>query len=121
MSTAQIVTLILGILGGLAGIGGSLTMLGLGGLGGALGVAGAGAIIWRSIGGVLLTILGIVGAGIVGRNPKLSGLLMLFAAFGGLILVAFTYIPATILFLAGGILAFLSKKKPKAESSSSSE
>ena len=114
MSTAKIVALILGILGGLAGIGGSLIMLAVGGLG-ALEVTVAKEIIWRGIGGIIITIIGIVGTGIVWRNPKLSGFLMFLTAFGGLILVLFTYIPAAILFLTGGILAFLSKKKQKAE------
>lgn len=111
MKTSQIVALILGILGGLFGIGSGLVVIGFGGLEGALALEGAGEVIGRGIGAIILSIIGMIGAGIVGNNPKVSGILMLLSAIIGFLIIFPFYIPATALFLAGGILALVSRKK----------
>jgi len=110
MKTTQIAALILGILGGLFGIGSALGVMGLAGLGGALGVAGSEGIAGRGVIALLFSILGLIGAGIVGNNPKISGILMLVSAIVGFLIIFPFYILASALFLAGGILALISKR-----------
>jgi len=110
MKTTKIAVLVLGILGGLIGIASGLATMGLGGLGSALGVEGAGGIVRRGVGAIILSIIGIIGAGIVGTHSKASGVLMLFSAIIGFLIIFPFYIPASALLLAGGILALIEKR-----------
>lgn len=110
MKTPQITVLVLGILGGLAGIGSGVITMGLGGVGGALGIGGAGGIVGRGVGAIFLSIIGMIGGGIVGSKPKISGILMLLASLIGFLIIFPLYIPASALFLAGGVLALIGKK-----------
>lgn len=118
MEAKQITALVLGILGGVFGIGGAIITLGLGGLSGIAGYEKAGEVVGRGFGAILLSILGMIGAGIVGSNPKISGILMLVSAIIGFLIIFPLYIPATALLLAGGILALMSKKPKAVEKSS---
>jgi len=106
MTTKQIVALITGILGGLFGILASLGVLGLGGVAGVIGYEKAGEVVGRGVLTIFLSILGMIGAGIVGTNPKASGTLMLISAIVGFFAIFHLYILASALFLVGGILAF---------------
>jgi chromate transport protein ChrA len=116
MTGKSFATIILGILGGLFGIGGALLTMGLGGLSGALGYEKAGEIIWRGVGAIILSIMGMIGAGIVGNHRRASATLMLLSSIIGFLIIYPLYIPASALFLSGGILALIGRKNEKPRS-----
>lgn len=103
--------LILGILGGIAGIVGSVIAFLLGGAGAVFGAEWADSIIGRSGIAMILSILGMVGGGLASARPRTAGILMLIAGIGGPIAISFAYIIATLFFVPGGIIALLLRKE----------
>lgn len=114
MKATKIVALILGILGGLAGIGAGLLVMGLGGMGAIFGAEWVGEAVGRGIITLILSILGIIGAAIVMNKPKTAGILMFLAAVIGFLVAFPLYILASILLIIGGILALIGRKKETA-------
>ena len=103
-----IAAMVLGIIGGLFGVLGSVFALGVGGLGSAMGAQGASSVVglgwlvleppihcWNSWCRSSLA------------RPKLSGVLMLASTIGGLVAISFGYIVAAPLLFLGGILALV--------------
>jgi hypothetical protein len=113
MKTSQIVSLILGILGGLSGICGALLTMGLGSLSGAFGYEKAGEIVVRGVCAIILSILGMIGGGMVENRPKVAAALMLLASIVGFLISFPFYIPASALFISGGILILIRKRNEK--------
>jgi len=102
----KIAALILGILGGIAGLFGAMFAMGLGAVGG--GTAGNG------IAALIFSILGIVGGSMAIAKPKAAGIMMLIATIGGFIAVFVGYIVAAPLLLVGGILSLVAAKQKRA-------
>jgi hypothetical protein len=105
------VEFVLGLIGGIVGFLGALVALAVGGLGGAFGAKGASMV--SSLGwlAIVFSILGIVGAAIVGNKPRLGGTFMLVSAIGGVISVSFAYALAFVLLLIAGLMGLIRKVK----------
>lgn len=107
----RIAALILGVLGGIAGIfGGGLASC-IGKVGTALSLEGASTVTGLGIMAIPTSILGIVGGALAMSKPKTAGIMMLSSAGLGLILVFAAYFFPAILLLVGGILAIVGQKE----------
>lgn len=109
----KIASLILGIIGGLAGICGALFALGVGGVSSAFEMKEASTVVGLGLSAIPLSILGIVGGALVMAKPKPAGIMMLIAGIGGIIAIFAGYIVAGPLLIIGGILALISSGKEK--------
>ena len=99
--------MVLGILGGLAGlVGGALAFL-AGGIVSAFGVDGGAEVMDLSWVAFAASIIGLIGAGVAPAKPKLSALFMTIAAVTGFVVVYYFYILAAVLFGIAALLAFL--------------
>ena len=107
----KIAALILGILGGIAGIVGSILVLVLGGIGSAIGGEGAGTVATLGWVALLLSLVGIVGGSLALAKPKIAGIIMLLMGIGGLICISLGYVVAGPLLIIGGILALVGSRK----------
>ncbi len=107
----KIAALILGIIGGIAGLFGAIFALGIGGIGTAVGAEGATSMAGSGLAALALSLLGIVGGSMAIAKPKAAGIMMLIAAVGGLIAVFVAYIVAFPLLLTGGIMGLVGAKK----------
>lgn len=107
-----VAAMVLGIIGGLFGIAGSLFALGVGALGSAAGTVGASQVVGLGWVALALSVVGILGAALALARPKLSGILMLVSAIGGLVAISFGYIVAAPLLFLGGILALVRRRTP---------
>lgn len=107
----KLAALILGIIGGVAGIIGSIIVMVIGGIGSVIG--GEGATTVTSLGWValLFSLVGIVGGALALAKPKIAGIMMLFVGVGGIIAVSIGYVVAGPLLIIGGILALVSSRK----------
>jgi hypothetical protein len=99
----KIAALILGIIGGIAGLIGSIFAMGIGAVGG--GTTGNG------IAALVFSLLGIVAGSLVLAKPKPAGILLIIASVGGLIAVFVAYIIAFPLLLTSGIMGLVGAKK----------
>ena len=109
----RIAALILGILGGIAGIIGGISVLFIGGVGTAFELEGAATLTGLGFAAIPLGILGIVGGALALGKPKAAGIIMLISAVGGVIAISAGYIVAFILLLVGGILALVGQRELK--------
>lgn len=109
----KIAALILGILGGIAGLFGAIFAFGVGGVGTALGEE-AQSLVGNGIAALIFSLLGIVGGAMAMAKSKAAGIMMLIAAVGGLIAVFVGYIVAFPLLLIGGILSLVAAKQKHA-------
>ena len=107
----KIAAMVLGIIGGLAGLGGAVMALFFGGLGSAFGAHDAGLISSLGLLALPFSILGVVGGAMASAKPALAGKLMIASAIGGFISISFGYIIAAILLIIAGILAIIEGKK----------
>ena len=98
--------LIIGILGGIAALVGTVFTLFSAGVGGTFGVANSNQALLLSIAAFAFAILGIAGAILALRRPFLAGILMIAAAIGGTLAVTGAFLIGGILLLIGGIFAF---------------
>jgi|GEM_PF-1118122 len=103
--------MILGIIGGVAGLVGATFGYFVGNISSAFG--GGSDIIIASLIAVILSIMGIVGGIMVHNNLRTSGYLMLTAGINGLIAISGGYLIAGALLIIGGILALQEAKKDK--------
>ena len=112
----KIAALILGILGGLAGLMAAVLVLGVGGFFASLETTGFDAegtsqIIGLGWAAIPIAILGIVGGSISIAKPKIAGILMLISGVGGFIAISAGWIIAGILLIIGGILAIVGNRQ----------
>ena len=107
----RIAGLILGLIGGIAGIIGAFLALFVGGLGQAFGAEGAKLVTGLAGLAFPFALLGIVGGAMALAKPKAAGIMMLISAIGGLIAISVGYILAFILLLVGGILSLSGQKE----------
>ena len=103
----KIAGLILGILGGLGGLLGSLFAVSIGGLGAAFQAEGAQEVVGLGGAAFVFAIIGIVGGALAMAKPKIAGWLLIIAAIGGLIAVSMAWIMAFPLLLIGGIILII--------------
>lgn len=113
----RLAALILGIIGGIAGIGGAIFALFVGGVGAAFGASEARSVVGLGLAAIPFSILGIVGGALSMSRPKTAGIMMLVAAVGGLISVSWGYVIAFPCLLIGSILALIAGR-PKQKSAS---
>lgn len=105
----KIAALILGILGGLAGLIGSIFALFIGGIE-AFSLGGSSIIAFGWV-ALFLSLLGIVAGAISMGKTKIAGILMLIAGVGGFICISLAYVVAGPLLIIGGILALIGSRK----------
>ncbi|MDI3328374.1 MAG: DUF4064 domain-containing protein [Alicyclobacillaceae bacterium] len=110
----QIAALVLGIIGGLAGIGGAVFALFVGGIGSAFGAEGSGTVVGLGLMAIVSSILGIVGGALAMSRPKAAGILMLVSAVAGAVFISFGYVVAFPCLLVGGILALVASRQKDA-------
>lgn len=106
----RLASLILGIIGGIAGFGGAVFALFVGGVGAAFSASGSGTVVGLGLAAIFFSLLGLVGGTLALNKPKIAGIMMLIAAFGGLISVSWGYVVAFPVLLVGGILALVGQK-----------
>jgi hypothetical protein len=107
--------LVLGIIAGLAGLVSAVLALMVGGVGAAFEAEGASQIIglgWSALG---FSLLGLVGAALSIAKPRLAALVMTVAGIAVAISISIFAVIATPLFLLGALLAFLGRRRPKAQ------
>jgi len=107
----RIASLVLGILGGLFGLGGSIFALFVGGIGNALKAQGAQTVTGLGLAAIPLAIIGIIGGALSLSKPKAASWLMLISAVGGTIAISGAYIIAGLMLLVGAIFAFIEARK----------
>lgn len=98
--------LVLGIIGGIFGLLASMAVIAFGGLGESVGAFGYEEFYSRGAAGLLLGVIGIIGAAIVNSRNKVAAGLMIVSAVGGLFALGLFWGISFILLLVGGILAF---------------
>ncbi|WP_121444374.1 DUF4064 domain-containing protein [Brockia lithotrophica] len=106
----RVASLILGIVGGIAGLGGALFALFVGAVDAAFSETGTSPVVVQGIFSILFSLLGIVGGAFSLNKPKISGILMIVASLGGLVSISWGYVVAFPSLLIGGILAIISSK-----------
>ena len=111
MIVTRVTSLILGIIGGIAGFGGAVFALFVGGVDVAFSASGTSSIVGLGVAAILFSLLGLVGGALALNKPKIAGIIMLIAAIGGVISVSWGYVVAFPVLLVGGILALVSHKK----------
>ncbi len=109
----KIASLVLGILGGIAGLIAATLALGVGGLGAAFDAEGASTVIGLGWSAFLFALIAIVGGAIAIAKPKVSGWMQLIACIGGLISISAFWTVSFILLLMGSIFAFVGAKQDK--------
>ncbi len=107
----RIAALILGIIGGIAGIFGGLAATAFGGIGEALQAEGATTVTNLGLVSIPVALIGLVGGALAIAKPKLAGILMIFSSIVGLIMISAAYLIAFILLLLGGIFAMAGQKE----------
>jgi len=107
----KIAALILGILGGIAGIVGSILVLVVGGIWSAFGGEGAGTVTTLGWVSLPVSLVGIVGGALALAKPKIAGIMMLLMGIGGFIAISLGYVVAGPLLITGGILALVGSRK----------
>jgi len=111
VNVTRVASLILGLIGGIAGFGGAVFALFVGGIDAAFSVSGTSSIVGLGIAAIFFSLLGLVGGALALNKPKIAGIMMLIAAIGGLISISWGYVVAFPVLLVGGILALVSQKK----------
>ena len=105
----KIAAMIVGIFGAIAGFGGSILAFFVA-FTGAIVLGGPAPLAVWSLGALIMSIVGLVGAALSIAKPKVAVVLMALSAIIGVILIVPFYIVATILLLIAALLAFLGRK-----------
>lgn len=108
MSTAS---LVLGIVGGVFGILAGLLAMMVGGIGSAFEAEGSGSVVGLGFAAIMLGVLGIIGGALSNRSPGTASILQIIAAIGGFIAVSLFWVLSGVLLIAGGVMAFLARRK----------
>ena len=106
----RIAALILGIIGGIAGLFGAGLALTVGGIGSAMGTANSSTVLVGGVIALVTSIVGIIGGAIALKAPRAAGWMMLAAALVGVFAISAGYVVACPLLLVGGILAFVGSR-----------
>lgn len=107
----RVASMVLGIIGAVAGLGGAIFVLFVGGVDAAFSASGTSTVVGLGVAAVLFSILGLAGSIFTLKKPKTAGILMLLAALGGLISISWYYVIAFPLLLLAGILSLVSQRK----------
>ncbi|GAA0317495.1 DUF4064 domain-containing protein [Bacillus carboniphilus] len=102
---------VLGLLGGIFGFFGAFFALFVGGIDAAFNEAGTSELTGLGFGGIIFSILGIIGSVRVKSKPKQGGIIMLIAAIGGLISISLAFLLSFILLLIAGLMGVFRKDK----------
>jgi len=103
--------LILGIVGGIAGMCGAAFALFVGGVDAAFSASGTSSVVSLGVIAIFFSLLGLIGGGLALSKPKVAGVMMLISAIGGVISISWGYAVALPILLAGGIFALIGKKE----------
>lgn len=103
----RVAALIVGVVGGLAGIAGAMFAILVGGIGGAVGVKDTGMLLFLGLAAVAFSIAGLVGAGLTLSRPKAAGVTLLVSALGGLVAVSWGYVVAFPALFVAGVLSLV--------------
>ena len=112
----RVAAMVLGILGGLAGLIGGFCVVVVGGVDEAFGGDSSEQLYELGALAFVAGIGGLVGAGMAMAKPKIAAVLMAIAAVLGLIAVSIAYVFAAVLFGIGALLAFLGRNEKKSTS-----
>lgn len=104
----KIAALIIGIFGAMAGFGGSVLAFFIG-FSGAIVLGGESPLAVWSLGALLMSIVGLVGAALSIAKPRVAIILMVLSAIVGVVLIVPFYVVATILLLVAALFAFLGR------------
>lgn len=107
----KIAALILGVIGGIAGIFGSIMAIFVGGVGSALKLQDSSTVVGLGLAAIFLSLLGIVGGALAIAKPKAAGIMMLMGGIGGIIAISAGYIIAGPLLIIAGIFALMGAGK----------
>ena len=105
---------VLGLIGGIFGIIGSLMAMFIGGAATAFGSSHGSTITGSAIIALILSILGIIGSVIATNKTTLAGIFLIAAAIIGFICIFMFYILPGILLLIAGLMCFLRKNNSSA-------
>ncbi len=102
IKTSRTIEMVLGILGGVFGLIGAIVAFFIGSLGTAFGATGASDVTGLGASAFLASIVGIVGAVYVTKNPKIGGIILIISAIWLLISISlFGLLGAALLGIAG--------------------
>lgn len=107
----RVASMILGIIGGIAGFGGALFALFVGGVDASFSASGTSSIIGLGVTAIFFSLLGLVGGALALKKPKVAGIMMLISAIGGVISISWGYVVAFPVLLVAGILALIGQKE----------
>jgi hypothetical protein len=107
--------LVLGLIGGLAGLLSAVFALFVGGLGGAFEAEGAGAVVGAGWAALFFSLLGLAGAALSLAKPVLAAVIMAVAAIAIAISISLFAVIATPMLLIAALLAFLGKNTRQEE------
>jgi len=107
----KVASMILGIIGGIAGFGGALFALFVGGIDAAFSASGTSSIVGLGVAAIFFSLIGLVGGALVLKKPKAAGIMMLVGAIGGVISISWGYVVAFPVLLVAGILALIGQKE----------
>jgi hypothetical protein len=107
----RITALILGIIGGLAGLVAALLAVTVGGIGSAVGAQDAGMVGGLGIFALVLAIVGLAGAGLALSKPRLSAGLLLASGLLGFLAVSLFWLFAGLLLIPASAFAFFGRAK----------
>ena len=74
MIVTRVTSLILGIIGGIAGFGGAVFALFVGGVDAAFSASGTSSIVGLGVAAILFSLLGLVGGALALNKPKIAGM-----------------------------------------------
>ena len=107
----RVASMILGIIGGIAGFGGALFALFVGVVDASFSASGTSSIIGLGVTAIFFSLLGLVGGALALKKPKVAGIMMLISAIGGVISISWGYVVAFPVLLVAGILALIGQKE----------
>jgi hypothetical protein len=107
--------LVLGIIGGVAGLISAVIALVVGGIGGAFEAEGSGMVVYLGWSALFFSLLGLVGAALSLAKPVVAAVLMAVAAIAIGISISLFAVIATPLLLIAALLAFLGRNTRQEE------
>ena len=106
----KIASLIVGILGAMAGFIISILVIVTGGIGVGLGAETGAEIAVRGFGALVMSVVALVGAALAVAKPRVSVALMTISAIAGVILISAGYALPAVLLLIAALFAFLGRR-----------
>jgi hypothetical protein len=100
--------MVLGITGGVFGILSGFLAMFIGGVGTAFGLDQSGMVFVLGMAAIVISVIGIIGGALAGRNPLAAAVLIGFAGVTGFLAISLFWILAGLMLLPGALLAWLS-------------